>query len=193
MSQIVFISNGQKTLKCSQGQLEAFTSQMDGNGKPVWKVVDDPNPPKMTPAELQAHDHTGQIAIVHKETGKEAWCEKGQLEVMLKTGWKKMVPDKDGAINADPSNKGEDPGAESANESNEGEGEGNEANDAPQEGADGEPTLADTLKSLDPENDKLWKQNGEINITSLREVVPNITRAEVEAAVPGFNREMLRK
>jgi hypothetical protein len=38
------------------------------------------------------------------------------------------------------------------------------------------------------DEDKFWKSNGEVNITGLREVVPNVTRKEVDEAFPGLNR-----
>lgn len=173
MTKIIYISNGQKTLRCSEGQLEAFTSQTDGEGKPVWTVVPDPNPPKLSEAEVALNDHTNQIAITHVESGKQSWCDKGQLEGMLATGWKKSngkekAPDTPAEdpkpVVEDPKPVVEDP---------------KPVVDSP---------LRKVLEGLDPLNDGLWKANGEVNITSLRDFVPNVTRKEVEDAFPGFNR-----
>jgi hypothetical protein len=182
MSKIIFISNGQKTLRCSEGQLKAFTSQTDGEGKPVWSIVDDPNPPILSEAEIAINDHTNQIAITHIESGKESWCDKGQLELMLSSGWKKR-----GAAAKEEAK--EKPVSEVAEQDKQKlEDAASTPNPNPWEVPGPVAELRKKLEELSKDEDKFWKSNGEVNITGLREVVPNVTRKEVEEAFPGLNR-----
>jgi hypothetical protein len=187
MSKIIFISNGQKTLRCSAGQLDAFTSQTDGDGKPVWTVVSDPNPPTLSAAEIAINDHTNQIAITHIESRKESWCDKGQLELMLSSGWKRR-----GAAAPEAKDEAKDEAKEKP-ESEVAEQDRQKFEDAaatpnPWEVPGPVADLRKTLEGLPRDEDKFWKANGEVNITGLRDVVPNITRKEVDEAFPGFNR-----
>jgi len=184
MSKIIFISNGQKTLRCSEGQLKAFTSQTDGEGKPVWVIVDDPNPPILSEAEIAINDHTNQIAITHIESGKESWCDKGQLETMLSSGWKKRgaaAPEaKEEPVKEEPVKEVVKQDAEKLEEA--------ATTPNPWEVPGPVAELRKTLEELPRDEDKYWKSNGEVNITGLREVVPNVTRKEVDEAFPGLNR-----
>lgn len=176
MHKTIFISNGQKTLRCSEGQVGAFTSQKDGEGNPVWVVVDDPNPPVLSKQEIAINDHTDQICIRHNATGKECWCDKGQLESMLATGWSRK-----GAVS--PAKSTAAPVSEVAQQ------DALKFQDAAdKEASDAVASLRKVLEELPRDEDKYWKSNGEINITGLREIVPNVTRKEVDEAYPGLTR-----
>lgn len=183
MSKIHYISNGQKTLRCGTGQLDAFLNQTTGDGKPVWKVVPDPNPPVLTEEEIILNDHSGQIAIEHIESGKKTWCEPGQLEVMLNTGWKKLgeeapVPTPVSEVAQQDAEKFE-AAAEAAKE---------EPVPKPWEVPGPVADLRKQLETLDKTVDRFWKSNGEVNITGIRELIPNVTRKEVDEAYPGLTR-----
>lgn len=64
---------------------------------------------------------------------------------------------------------------------------------APVEEEDTELTLAEVIQSLNPDTDDHWTK---LNIPSMEAVEKafgkNVTRAEVEAAAPGFNRDAAR-
>ena len=187
MSKIIFISNGQKTLRCSEGQLKAFTSQKDGEGKPVWRIVEDPNPPILTEAEIAINDHTNQIAITHIQSGKESWCDKGQLELMLSSGWKRRGAAAPEAKEEAKEEAKAKPVSEVAEQDSQ-KFEDAAATPNPWEVPGPVAELRKKLEELSKDEDKFWKSNGEVNITGLREVVPNVTRKEVDEAYPGLSR-----
>ena len=172
MAQVHFISNGQKILRCGTGQLECFLSQKDGDGNPVWQEVPDPNPPILSEKEILIHDHSGQIAVVHKESGKQTWCDKGQLEALLASGWKRL---KESPVSEAPEAPAE-PTVEAP------------AEPTAEEPAEEKSELRLKLEAVPRDDDKYWKSNGEVNITGLRELIPNVTRQEVNDAFPGFSR-----
>ena len=195
-----FISNGKKTLRCDDAQLEAFTSQMNDDGQPIWKIVDDPNPPAPTEAEVIVSDHTNQIEIRHTASGKEAWCDRAQTQQMLDTGWELIDPTswspplveapKAPVAEAPKAPVAEAPKAPKAPKAPVAAAPAEEV-EAPAEEVTEDPVaeLRAKLIGLDRTVDKFWKANGEVNITGIREVISNVTRKEVEAAFPGFNRE----
>ena len=94
----------------------------------------------------------------------------------------------------DPANPEDGNGGKTQESGGEGEKKGN--------GEDGDPNTPPTpeeirekLEELDPDDDTHWVENGFPRMTAIEARVKNanITRADVEAAYPGFNREMARQ
>ncbi len=69
-------------------------------------------------------------------------------------------------------------------------GEG--AGDAPGDGQEG--PVAAALRQLDPANDEHWTADGKPKMAAVEAVLgrSDVTRADVDAALPGFNREKAR-
>lgn len=59
---------------------------------------------------------------------------------------------------------------------------------------DGQSPIAAALSKLDPADDEHWTADGKPKMTALEAIMgrSDITRAQVDAAVPGFNREKAR-
>lgn len=59
---------------------------------------------------------------------------------------------------------------------------------------DGQSPLAAALKRLDPANDEHWTADGKPKMTAVEALLgrADVTRAQVDAALPGFNREAAR-
>ena len=171
-----FFTNGKKTVQADAAAADILRGQTDEKDKPIWAEISDPNPPQPTQEEVALADHTGQIEIVHSKSGKKGWCENGQCQTMLDTGWELVHPD---------SFKPEVVKASVKEEPKESPKE-----EPPAELSDELKALKTVLEGLDHKEDGMWNSKGEINITSLRALVPNVTRKEVEAAIPGFKRTL---
>ena len=196
---IRYFSNGTKTVRGDNNSAAALLTQKDEKGEFVWTEVENPNPPAPTREQLILADHTGQIEIKHIASGKIAWCDSGQCQAMLDSGWELAIagswasPDepKEESKVEPPKKVSKTPVSEVATQ------DAQKIEDAQpattETNAWDEPgpvaNLRATLIGLDRTADKFWKMNGEINITGLREIVPNVTRKEVDTAFPGFNRE----
>lgn len=99
----------------------------------------------------------------------------------------------------DPAGGASDPAPEPAGEAADGGGHddapGGDAEPGPAAEGDGhEGPVAAALKRLDPENDEHWTADGKPKMSALEALMgrADITRAQVDAAVPGFNREKAR-
>lgn len=71
-------------------------------------------------------------------------------------------------------------------------GEGSEGLQAP--AGDGQSPIAEALNKLDPEDDEAWTADGKPKMSAVEAALgrTDVTRAQVDAAVPGFNREVAR-
>lgn len=183
---IRFFTNGTKTVRADGQSAPILLQQENDKGKPIWAEIEDPDPPKQTEAEVAAADHTGQIEIKHTKTGKISWCDKGQCVAMLDSGWELVVAGS--FIRPDAPEKTEQKATSSKNVEQPKKVE--QPVEAVVESAE-EAEVSDlrkVLEGLDHVDDFFWNSKGEINITSLRTLVPNVTRKEVEEAFPGFVR-----
>lgn len=181
---IIYISNGKKTFRCEEAQSDLFLNRENED----WKIVPNPNPPPPTEEELRLADHTNQVPIKHTASGKQTWCEKGQLKTMLAHGWELIDP-KDAPAEEKPT--AEDLARAKAKEEADTEAKlrAKAKEDAEKFEANEEiSALRKVLEGIDHSDDSMWNSKGEINITSLRALVPNVTRKEVEAVIPGFHR-----
>lgn len=194
---IRFFTNGKKTVRADEQAARVLLAQDDGKGTLIWTETEDPNPPKMTQEEIVAADHTGRIEIKHIQTGKVCWCDKGQCVAMLDTGW--ALVDPKSFTRPDTSTKVEEKKVQKSPKKVEKSPKKVES-PPPEETSTSEEEpaihpgpvteLRKVLDGLNHADDLMWNSKGEVNITSLRGLVPNVTRKEVEEAFPGFRRTL---